>query len=90
MKSRGESRLQGKIDMNKIKKSLYIIVGLISFGLGAIGVILPILPTTPFLLLASFCFVRGSDKFDRWFKETKIYKKHLENFVNNRAMTLKQ
>lgn len=52
--------------------------------------ILPILPTTPFLLLASFCFVRGSDKFDRWFKETKIYKKHLENFVNNRAMTLKQ
>ena len=52
--------------------------------------ILPVLPTTPFLLLASFCFVRGSDKFDRWFKETKIYKKHLENFVNNRAMTLKQ
>ena len=42
MKSRGESRLQGKIDMNKIKKSLYIVVGLISFGLGAIGVILPI------------------------------------------------
>ena len=83
MKPRGESRLQGKIDMNKIKKSLYIIVGLISFGLGAIGVILPVLPTTPFLLLASFCFVRGSDKFDRWFKETKIYKKHLENFVNN-------
>ena len=90
MKPSGESRLQGKIDMNKIKKSLYIIVGLISFGLGAIGVILPVLPTTPFLLLASFCFVRGSDKFDRWFKETKIYKKHLENFVNNRAMTLKQ
>ena len=76
--------------MNKIKKFLYIVVGLISFALGAIGVVLPILPTTPFLLLSSFCFVRGSEKFDRWFRETKIYKKHLESFVNNRAMTMKQ
>lgn len=76
--------------MNKIKKFLYVTVGIISFGLGAIGVILPILPTTPFLLLSSFCFVRGSDRFDRWFKGTKLYKKHLENFVNNRVMTMKQ
>lgn len=76
--------------MNKIKKTLLVAVGLISFILGAIGVILPILPTTPFLLLASFCFVKGSDKFDKWFKNTSIYKKHLESFVNNRAMTLKQ
>ena len=76
--------------MNKIKKTLYIAIGLIAFGLGAIGVILPVLPTTPFLLLASFCFVRGSEKFDIWFRETKMYKKHLESFVNSRAMTLKQ
>ena len=56
MKPRGESRLQGKIDMNKIKKSLYIIVGLISFGLGAIGVILPVLPTTIFVIgIILFC-----------------------------------
>lgn len=76
--------------MNKIKRYIYIIVGLLSFAIGAIGVILPILPTTPFLLLASFCFVRGSEKFDRWFKSTKMYKKHLESFVNEKAMTMKQ
>lgn len=76
--------------MDKIKKIIYITLGLISFVLGAIGVILPVLPTTPFLLLASFCFVRGSEKFDKWFKSTKIYKKHLENFVRDKAMTLKQ
>ena len=76
--------------MNKIKKYIYVTVGLLSFAIGAIGVILPILPTTPFLLLASFCFVRGSEKFDRWFKSTKIYKKHLESFVNEKAMTMKQ
>ena len=67
--------------MNKIKKYIYITVGLIAFALGAIGVALPILPTTPFLLLASFCFARGSEKFNIWFTNTKVYKKHLESFV---------
>lgn len=76
--------------MNKIKKYIYVIVGLIAFVLGAIGVAIPILPTTPFLLLASYCFVRGSKRFDRWLKSTKIYKKHLESFVNEKAMTMKQ
>ena len=76
--------------MNKIKKYIYIVVGIIAFTLGTIGVILPILPTTPFYLLASFCFVRGSTKFDNWFKNTKLYKKHLESFVSEKSMTLKE
>lgn len=75
--------------MNKIKKSIYIVIGLIFVVIGSIGVILPVLPTTPFLLLASACFVKGSDKFDKWFKETKLYKNHLEDFVNTRSMTMK-
>lgn len=76
--------------MNKVKKFIYITIGLIAFVLGAIGVVLPILPTTPFLLLASFCFAKGSDRFNNWFTNTKMYKNHLENFVQERAMTLKQ
>lgn len=76
--------------MGKFKRLAFIILGFISLGLGIIGVILPVLPTTPFLLLTSFCFVRGSEKFDNWFKSTKIYKKHLESFVKEKAMTLKQ
>lgn len=76
--------------MQKIKKILLVTVGLISVGLGLIGVILPIIPTTPFLLLASVCFVKGSDRFDQWFKGTKLYKKHLETFVESKKMTLKQ
>lgn len=76
--------------MNKLKKIFYVTLGFVAFALGSIGVILPILPTTPFLLLASFCFVKGSDKFNNWFIETKIYKKYLESFVRERSMTLKQ
>ena len=65
-------------------------VGFIALGLGLIGIVLPVLPTTPFLLLASVCFMRGSNKLDLWFKDTKIYKKHLENFIKHRSLTLKQ
>lgn len=76
--------------MKSIKKYFYISVGLIAVVLGAIGVILPILPTTPFLLLASYCFARGSERFNNWFINTKLYKNHLESFVKERAMTLKE
>ena len=70
-------------------KTLYLIIGFLFFGLGAIGVILPVLPTTPFLLVASYCFARGSKRFNDWFLSTKIYQKHLDSFVKERAMTLK-
>ena len=76
--------------MNKIKKQLYILVGFIALGLGGLGAVLPILPTTPFLLLALFCFSRGSERWNNWFRGTKLYKKHLESFVQKRAMTMKQ
>lgn len=76
--------------MSKIKKSIYIIIGFLAFTLGTIGAFLPILPTTPFLLLASFCFARGSERFNIWFTNTSLYKKHLDTLVRERAMTLKQ
>ncbi|MBO1510233.1 YbaN family protein [Metabacillus bambusae] len=74
----------------RIKNYIYIIFGFIFLGLGMFGIILPLLPTTPLLLLASVCFVRGSKKFEVWFKGTNLYKKHLEEFVKNRAMTKRQ
>ncbi|WP_300276597.1 YbaN family protein [Peptacetobacter sp.] len=69
-------------------KIIYIILGFISLALGTVGIALPILPTTPFLLLSAICFAKGSKRLDRWFKGTKIYKNHLEDFVNNREMKM--
>lgn len=73
---------------SKIVRFIYIVIGLISLGLGIVGIILPILPTTPFFLLTSFCFVRGSKRFSDWFLNSKLYKKHLENFAKNKVMTI--
>ena len=68
---------------------VWLLIGFLSVGIGAVGVVLPVLPTTPFLLLASFCLAKGSARFHRWFTGTNLYKKHLESFVENRTMTLK-
>lgn len=68
---------------------IYITLGFLFFGLGAIGAFFPVLPTTPFLLLASACFARGSDRFNNWFIATKLYKKYLEPYYENRAMTVR-
>ena len=76
--------------MNRIKRIIFVILGFISLLLGIIGTVLPVLPTVPFLLLTSYCFARGSKKFETWFKSSKIYKKYLESFILNRSMTLKQ
>ena len=70
-------------------KIIYVILGFVSMGLGIVGSFLPGLPTVPFLLLASFCFARGSERFHGWFTQTKIYKNYLEDFEKNRSMTLK-
>ena len=70
-------------------KVVLIILGFISMGIGIVGIVVPILPTTPFLLLASFFFAKGSKRFHDWFISTKIYKKYLDSFVQSKAMTLK-
>jgi len=74
----------------KLYNIIFIILGIFSMGIGMIGVVLPVLPTTPFLILASFFFVKGSDKFDLWFRNTKIYKNYAEDFIKDRSMTLKR
>ena len=70
----------------RLKKTIFIIVGCICLGLGVVGVVLPVLPTTPFLLVTAYCFARSSEKLNAWFKGTKLYKNHLESFVKKEGM----
>ena len=68
---------------------LWIILGFIALGLGTVGIALPILPTVPFYLATVFCFAKSSKRLHDWFIGTSLYKKHLESFVERKAMTLK-
>lgn len=70
-------------------KLLWLLLGLVCLGLGCVGVVLPIIPSVPFFLVTVFCFAKSSKKLHDWFLSTKLYKKHLESFVQKRAMTLK-
>ncbi|NBK96504.1 MAG: DUF454 domain-containing protein [Erysipelotrichia bacterium] len=70
-------------------KYIYFILALIFTGIGCIGIVLPILLTTPFLLLALFLYAKSSERAKTWFMNTRIYQKYLDHFVKDRAMTLK-
>ena len=72
-----------------MKRILYIILGCVGVGLGAVGAVVPMLPAFPFLMLAAFCFARSSEKLDRWFKGTKLYQDNLADYVAGRGMTVK-
>ncbi|HFN8538370.1 TPA: YbaN family protein [Staphylococcus aureus] len=69
---------------------ILIVIGLIFTALGIAGAALPLLPTTPFLLVAVFCFARSSDRFYNWLINQKIYKEYVENFYLHRGYTLQQ
>ena len=72
----------------KLKRTVFAALGLACFGLGTVGVFLPILPTTPFYLLTLFFFANSSERLHAWFLGTKLYQKHLDSFVKGRGMLL--
>ena len=73
----------------RVSQTLWAVGGFLCFALGMVGVVLPILPTTPFILVAAFCFARSSARLNSWFKGTKVYKQVLEGYVTKRSMTLR-
>ena len=78
-----------KISKNNPLSIVWVVIGFLCLGLGCIGVVLPILPTVPFFMATVFCFAKSSEKLHSWFVGTKLYKKHLESFVERKAMTLR-
>lgn len=70
-----------------MKKYLYMILGGITLVLGALGSLIPVLPTVPFLMLAAFCFARSSARLHNWFVRTRLYQENLADFAAGRGMT---
>ena len=58
-------------------------------GLGIIGVFIPILPTTPFLLLAAACYMRSSERFYQWLIHNRIFGAYVRNYIEGRGMPIR-
>jgi uncharacterized membrane protein YbaN (DUF454 family) len=75
--------------MKKLSKGIFLVTGMIFLGIGFVGVVIPLLPTTPFLLLSTFFFLKSSDKVYNWFINTKVYKEKVKPLKEDKAMIRK-
>jgi uncharacterized membrane protein YbaN (DUF454 family) len=71
------------------KRRLLIAAGTVCAGLGIIGIFVPILPTTPFLLLAAACYMRSSERSYRWLTSNRIFGAYVRNYIEGRGMPIK-
>ena len=74
---------------SKLKRQLLIIAGTIFVIVGVIGIFVPILPTTPFLLLAAACYIRSSQKFYSWLINNRLFGTYIRNYMEGRGMPIK-
>ena len=72
---------------SSVKKGIYLVVGAISLAAGILGVFLPVLPTTPFILLSAWCFFRSSSKIYNWVISNERFGPTIENYQEGRGIT---
>lgn len=71
-----------------MKKILLLIIGFVFLGLGFIGVVLPVLPTTPFVIVASICFASSSEKMLKWLEKNPYLGSYILNYRTNQGVPL--
>jgi uncharacterized protein len=75
--------------LNSAKKAILVAAGSLCLGLAVLGVFLPLLPTTPFLLLASACYVRSSERLHGWLMGNRLLGGYIRNFKERRGIPLR-
>jgi uncharacterized membrane protein YbaN (DUF454 family) len=74
---------------SKFKKSLFVVAGTIFLALGCMGIVLPILPTTPFLLLSAACYYKGSERMHRWILNNRWFGNYIRNYKEGKGLPFK-
>jgi uncharacterized membrane protein YbaN (DUF454 family) len=89
MAMRQESKTNNETSINKFVRALFFIAGTITLVLGAVGIVLPVLPTTPFLLLALACYLRSSERMTSWMLNNRYFGKYIRNYKEGKGIPLK-
>ena len=74
---------------NVVVRYVFLTLGAITFALGTAGIVLPLLPTVPFYMLALFCLARGSERLHKMFLESSLYQKTVGAYEHDKALTLR-
>ena len=74
----------------KLQKIALVAAGFLLLGLGAAGIILPVLPATPFLLAASFCFMKSSDRLHHWLMANRFFGPRLKRLTSGAGLTARE
>lgn len=77
------------IPISPIAKYFYLLSGFLLVAIGVIGIFLPLLPTTIFLILASICFLKSSPKANEWLRNHKVLGGYIDNYQNKTGLTRK-
>jgi uncharacterized membrane protein YbaN (DUF454 family) len=78
---------EGRRRPSGLEKAIFIVAGTISLGLGAAGIFLPILPTTPFLLLSAACYYKGSERMHRWLLNNRLFGSYIRNYKEGKGIS---
>jgi uncharacterized membrane protein YbaN (DUF454 family) len=73
----------------KLKRQLLLAAGTLSLAIGIVGIVVPILPTTPFLLLAAGCYLRSSPRFYNWLMGNRFFGAYIRNYIEGRGIPVK-
>ena len=84
-----EPKTNNETSNNKLFRALFFIAGTITLVLGAVGIVLPVLPTTPFLLLALACYLRSSERMTSWMLNNRYFGKYIRNYKEGKGIPLK-
>jgi uncharacterized membrane protein YbaN (DUF454 family) len=74
---------------DKIKRIIYVFLGTLFLGMGLIGIVVPILPTTPFLLLSAACYVRGSKRIHNWMINHRVFGEYIRNYMEGKGISFR-
>ncbi|OFW62010.1 MAG: hypothetical protein A2133_09160 [Actinobacteria bacterium RBG_16_64_13] len=84
MNSRSSS---GCVSPSRLRRGLFLVGGSLALAVGILGVVLPVLPTTPFLIVAAACYARGSLRCYRWLVSNRVFGRYLDDYLNGRGVT---